>query len=198
MKPLFYFFGVSRKEKTLAITSPLYFKQGFEVHNFSTNNPSHLPICMSTYFEEYLIKKEILFGLAKSDNKLNQLFDQGQLLSPFSVVKKQFTIYTIPNKKMFLFKINRHYDSWDDIKEIVWKIIQPLHILPRRDFTKLTKEWTIQDDDCCDYNPTHYSLEKGKLTLSVAGYESLFITVKVSGFVKLRNKIKKVYGKKKV
>jgi len=95
MKPLFYFFGIWRGEKTFAIKDPIIIDDfiiseldGYSLNQIFEKNGLRL----KNFIEEFKKERSILFGVAKNSEKLSEFLKFGQLLCP-DIIQQSFSIY---------------------------------------------------------------------------------------------------------
>ncbi len=190
MKPLFYFFGIGRKEKIFAISDPIII-DNFNLSDLDEYSLERLfenkKLKLKIFIEEFTKDRGILFGVAKNPEKLIQFLKFGRLLSP-DVLEKNFSIYFLVDEKCILFKINRVHYSWKTLKRDVWKIIESAKIISKKEFTRFTKDWKDYE-----YDPETFCFETSKFKLCVGKFYNSFICIKPKNYSQLKNKIKKAY-----
>jgi len=191
----FYFFGIKKKGKMFAINDPLVISDSslYDLNESSfwelfRNNKLRL----SNLVEEFMKERGILFGVTKSLKEISKLLKYGRLLSPEKVIEN-LSIYFIEDKKCILFKINKIYHSWKDLKKYLWKILEPLKVISKKDFAKFTKDWK---DDKYDNEIETFYLETKKFKLCIGKFYCSFVCIKPKNYNQFKNKVEKVYKNK--
>jgi len=185
MKPLFYFFGIWRGDKTFAIKDPIII-DGFiisELDRYSLNQIFEKNrLRVENLIEEFKKGRGILFGVAKNSEKLSEFLKFGQLLCP-DIIQQSFSIYFLDDKKLILFKVNKISPPLKKIKKEIWRIFEPLEFISKREFFNLPEDW---DHDT-------FSCETTKFKLCVGNFYYIFASLKPKNYLQLKNKIKRVY-----
>jgi len=186
MKPLFYFFGIWRGEKTFAIKDPIIIDDfiiseldGYSLNQIFEKNGLRL----KNFIEEFKKERSILFGVAKNSEKLSEFLKFGQLLCP-DIIQQSFSIYFLDDKKLILFKLNKISLPRKKIKKEIWRIFEPLEFISKREFFNLPEDW--------DYDT--FSCETTKFKLCVGDFYYIFVALKPKNYLQLKNKIKRVYN----
>ena len=189
MKALFYFFGIGRGEKTFAIKDAIMIND----YRLSTLNEYSLErvfenkLNLKNFIAELRKDRGVLFGVVNNSEKLSKFLKFGKLLSP-DIIEQPFSIYFLKDKKLILFKVNKIFFSWKEIKKEIWKIFEPLEFISKKEFSNLTKDWKDYE-----YDNETFSCETRKFKLCVGNFYYIFICLKPKNYNQLKNKIKKVY-----
>ena len=190
MKPSFYFFGIGRREKVFAIKDPIIIDD-FLISNLDEYSLERIfeknKLRLKNFIAELRKDRGILFGVANNTEKLSEFLKFGKLLSP-DIIEQPFSIYFLKDKKLILFKVNKIFFSWKEIKKEIWKIFEPLEFISKKEFYNLTKDWKDYE-----YDNETFSCETRKFKLCIGNFYYIFICLKPKNYNQLKNKIKKVY-----
>ena len=190
MRALFYFFGIGRGEKTFAIKDTIMIND-YHLSNLDEYSLERVfennKLKLKNFITELRKDRGILFGIANNSEKISEFLKFGKLLSP-DIREKLFSIYFLKDKKLILFKINKIFLSWKEIKKEIWKVFKPLELVSKKEFSNLTKDWKNYE-----YDNEIFSCETKKFKLCVGNFYYIFICLKPKNYIQLKNKIKKVY-----
>ncbi len=192
MEPLFYFFGIRRKEKMFILNDPIIIDNShlYDLDVYALGELfEEKSLKLKDLVEELGKERGILFGVAKNSERITEFLKFGKFLSP-EIIEENFSIYFLKDEKSILFKINKIYHSWKELKKDIWKILEPLNIFSKEEFRISTKDW-----EDSEHNPEAFSFETKKFKLCIGKFYYSFIYIKPKNYNQLKNKIKGLYKK---
>ncbi|MCD6549520.1 hypothetical protein J7K41_02305 [Candidatus Micrarchaeota archaeon] len=192
MEPIFYFFGVMKKDFLFYLVDPIVIRDDvlYDLSEPLLNNElERLGLRLDDFVSGVVKKRGIMFGIAKDGKSLSSFLELGELLSP-SIAGKDICVYFLDDDRSILFKVNRRYYDLGGLKRKVWNLLRPLDLITKREFTELTKGWRERND----YYDSGFRSETSMFKLCVGRFYHSFIYLKMKKFKDYRTIKNKIYN----
>ena len=192
MKPLFYYFGVSRGERMFHIKAPIYFSQS----GISVLHDSDLQellkkkgIDVFNLVEEFTNARYELIGFGKTKSGVVELLKHGKLLTQ-SIMAKDWNIFFVDEDKIVLFKSHRETNPFQKTKGKMWDVLSKLSVLDKKVFLNEMKEMRKSScKDCCDNDEWWIKAKEADIMLAYS--DKLMIGIKPKNYAALKEHVKK-------
>ncbi len=196
MKDQFYFFGITRKERSMIIEDPLFIEDDAHLVDVTFFGIERLYQEKSLSLPDIEFQKQrgLLFCSGKSTDNTSFL-ENGVLLVPFRRFSKG-SIYCIDEKKIILFKINREILSIDDAKKVFLELMNPLEITSFSSFQERIDTWKEHSLETCESETFHFEQDLFSFCISI--FHSFFFSMQIKEDEKktyedLKKKIQEIY-----
>ncbi|MEM4259598.1 MAG: hypothetical protein QXG00_00015 [Candidatus Woesearchaeota archaeon] len=194
MKPIYYFFGISKNNCQFTISDPIMIREGqiFEFYSDQSKEIFEFKYRhLENILEIFVMIRSVGYGYDKNKNRIDKFISFGKLLIP-EVQKNETSVYFLDHENCLLFKINKRLQKIKEIKTQIWKWIKNLKICTKKEFEKNLKKLDQDNDEISGYYICSFS---SGTKISVAVLYSLFFCIYKDNYYDLKFRANKLWFK---